>query len=100
MEGGGEGQGTTLLTLLAAHGVLRNLFGQETCPSCGQPISREAAYRCQNCQNLRHVRCHPLTGAGAPSVKCFLCQEREVFRAKGPQQANGLIFDVMDAFET
>ena len=91
-RGGSEEQGTTLLTQLTAHGVLRPLYLQEQCPSCGQPITREAAYKCQECEQLRHVRCHPLSGTGHPSPLCFLCQEE---REERNLQAKSLIIDVM-----
>ena len=94
-RGGEERQGTTQMKQLAAHGVLRELFLQVTCPSCGQPIRREAAYICRQCRTLRHIRCHPISSAGAPSLLCFLCQQKVVNLDPG----KGLIVDVMGVCE-
>ena len=90
-----ERQGKPQMKQLAAHGVLRELFLQVTCPSCGQPIRRASAYICRQCRTLRHIRCHPISSAGAPSLLCFLCQQKKVALDPG----ENLIVDAMGACE-
>jgi len=42
---------------LIAQGIQRDLFEQVTCPECKHQIHSEAAYRCEYCLGLYHVRC-------------------------------------------
>ena len=45
------------LEQLSALGILRKLYDSPSCPRCHDPIKREAAYVCQSCKKLHHVRC-------------------------------------------
>jgi hypothetical protein len=63
---------------LDALGVRRPLYDSALCKSCLLPMAGEAAYRCQKCRNLHHVRCmghHASVGDRQLQYtdRCFLC---------------------------
>ena len=88
---------------LPAHGVLRPLMWTVPCPSCARPISAEAAFRCDYCHSLFHVRCLPAADQGGycqMSTVCFLCavNRGKVAMQKGDGRSlatSDLIEDVM-----
>lgn len=98
-SGGREETSTEQVAELSAHGVLRDLFAEEVCPSCGGKVAREAGYRCRKCQSLFHVRCLAVR-RGTPAQQCtltvcFVC-DLTMERQRGEQ---GLIVDVMGVCE-
>ena len=60
-EGRGSGEDKRASTARAAEldalGIRRPLYDQRTCMSCSLTMNNEAAYRCQRCKNMHHVRC-------------------------------------------
>ena len=63
---------------LDALGVRRPLYDSRRCTSCSLPMTGEAAYRCQKCRCMHHVRCmghHASVGDRQLQYTnlCFLC---------------------------
>ena len=65
---------------LTALGVLRPLEDTTPCPTCACPMQNEAAYTCQTCNKLYHLRCMATSDCTQPPKDqqypqhCFLCQ--------------------------
>ena len=82
---------------LTALGIIKDLYHQDPCPSCGRPMQLESTYRCTTCQKLYHVRCMAKAADNHHLQKCFLCD----FKSQSPEHraqraANSdLIEDVM-----
>ena len=89
---GSPGGCTAQAAALTAQGVLRPLNDTTKCPTCNLPMQREAAYRCQKCQSVFHVRCMGHHAAvGQRQLKygttCFLCTLSSNVHQRPPQHA-------------
>jgi hypothetical protein len=83
-RGGAEERSKAQDDILAAHAVLRPLFQVVGCPHCLAPIMAEAAYACEWCHRVLHVRCFPKN----PDPKmindiCTRCIARSAVAASG-----------------
>ena len=74
-EGRGSGEDKRASTARAAEldalGIRRPLYDQSRCMSCSHAMNNEAAYRCQKCKNMHHVRCmghHACVGTGTSAI--------------------------------
>ena len=54
---GGEQGGVAQAAALRALGVLRELHDSKICPTCLYSIDFEAAFQCELCQGIYHLRC-------------------------------------------